>query len=249
MPRATIGSGKIDFGSDFVGANGSAAVLDADIEAFGVGTETYASTTDESGGILALGTGGSNDDNAVLRSGPFAPRDGKMVVRARFKYSAFTTIAVWFGWTETLDTTTPVMPSEFSGSAMTYNGTGGMLGIGIDTDGTTDDWRAVMGDGGAAISDSSAGIVAGATTTADRWFESEVILNENGSGEVWLGQSGAANSVNFNKLQLVKRFSTGTLLTNTDLFFAALMIEVRTGSARTLEVDYFYGEAGRDWRF
>ena len=75
------GLGKIYFGSDFVGANGSAAVLDSTIQAFGVGTETYATVVDESGGILALGTGASAADNAVLRSGPFAPRDGKMVVR------------------------------------------------------------------------------------------------------------------------------------------------------------------------
>jgi hypothetical protein len=245
----TIGSGKLYFGSEFVGANASAAVLDADVQAFGVGTETYAATVNESGGILALGTGGSNADNALIRSGPFAPRDGKMVVRARFKYPVFTTIAVWFGWAETLDTTTPVMPMEFSGTAMTYN-PGGMIGIGIDTDGNTDDWRAGMGDGSAAISDSSTGIRANATTTADRWFESEVILNEDGSGEVWLGDSSDVQTIITRpNLKLVKRFDAGTLLTPTDLFFAALMIEVRTGSARTLEIDYFYGEAGRDWRY
>ena len=47
----------------------------------------------------------------------------------------------------------------------------------------------------------------------------------------------------------IKRFSTGTLLTTTDLFFATLMIENRSGAARVLEVDYFDGEAGRDWRY
>src|SRR3990172_11648567 len=104
-------SGRIFFGSDFVGANGSAAVLGPDIQAFGVGTETYAATVDESGGILALGTGATDDDNAVLRAGPFAPRDGKIVVRARFKYSNVD-CAVFFGFAETLDTTTPVMPAE-----------------------------------------------------------------------------------------------------------------------------------------
>ena len=214
-----------------------------------MGTETYAATTNESGGILALGTGGTNDDNALIRSGPFAPRDGKMVVRARFKYPVFTTIAVWFGFAETLDTTTPVMPSEFATTSMTYN-PGGMIGLNIDTDGDTDDWRAVIGDGSAAISDSSNGIRANATTTADRWFESEVILNEGGSGEVWLGESGnVQGDSTLNKLTLVKRFDSGTLLTATDLFFAVLMIEVRTGSARTLEIDYFYGDAGRDWRY
>lgn len=242
------GRGKIYFGSEFVGANSSAAVLDSSIQAFGVGTETYAATVDESGGILALGTGSTDDDNAVLRSGPFAPRDGKLVLRARFKYSNVG-CAVFVGFTETLDTTTPVMPAEFATATMTHNGTGGILGLQYDADGTTDDFRAVMGDGGAAISDSSAGTRASATLTADRWFEAEIILNEDGSGECWFGHSGAANSAKENRMKLVKRFHAGTLLTSTDLFFACLMIEARSAAARTLEVDYFFGEAGRDWRY
>ena len=248
MPRAGIGNGPIDFGSHFVGANGSAAVLDSTIQAFGVGTETYAATVDESGGILALGCGSTDNDNAVLRSGPFCPRDGTMVLRARFKYSNVD-CAVFVGFTETLDTTTPVMPAEFATSTMTYNGSGGMIGLQYDVDGSTDDFRAVMGDGGAAISDSSSGTRASATLTADRWFEAEVILNVDGSGECWLGDSGHANSLLMNKRRLIKRFSTGTLLTATDLFFACLMIEARSANARTLEVDYFGGEAGIDWRY
>ena len=243
-----LGRGKIYWGSDFVGANGSAAVLGPDIEAFGVGTETYGTTVDESGGILALGTGSTDDDNAVLRAGPWAPRDGLMVVRARFKYSNVG-CAVFVGFTETLDATTPVMPAEFATATMTYNGTGGMVGFNYDADGTTDDFRAVMGDGAAAVSDSAQGTRATATLTADRWFEVEVILNLDGTAECWLGHSGDVNSLNFNNLTLVKRFSTGTLLTTTDLFFACLMIEARSAAARTLEVDLFEGEAGRDWRF
>ena len=52
-----------------------------------------------------------------------------------------------------------------------------------------------------------------------------------------------------NKRRLIKRFSTGTLLTSTDLFYAVLMIENRSAAANVLEVDYFYGEGGRDWRY
>lgn len=241
------GMGRIRAGSDFVGTNGSAAALTPDIQAFGVGTETYAATVDEAGGILALGSGSTDDDNAVLRMGPFAPRDGKLVCRARFKYSNVD-CAVFVGFTETLDTTTPVMPAEFATTTMTYRGTGGMIGFNYDVDGTTDDFRAVMGDGGAAISDSGSGTRANATLTADRWFEAEVVINEDGSGECWLSHVGNLNSSGEPKLSLVKRFSTGTLLTPTDLFFACLMIEARSANARTLEVDYFFVDAGRDWR-
>lgn len=238
----------IHFRHDFLGSNGSAAAL-VPIEAFGVGTETYASTVDESGGILALSTGASDDDNAVLRMGPFAPRDGTMVLTTRFKYSNVG-CAVWLGFAETLDTTTPVMPSEFATATMTYNGTGGMIGFNYDADGTTDDFRAVMGDGGAAISDSSNGTRANATLTADRWFEGQVILFPDGGGECWLGDSGHAQGSGTElKMRLVKRFSSGTLLTSTDLFFACLMIEARSAAARTLEVDFFDIKAGRDWRY
>src|SRR3990172_2514633 len=236
-------SGRIFFGSDFVGANGSAAVLGPDIQAFGVGTETHAATVDESGGILALGPGASDDDNPLIRCGPFSPRDGKMVMHCRFKYDALTTIAVFAGFAETLDTTTPVMPQEFATATLTYN-PGGSVGIGYDTDGTTDDFRAGMGDGGAAISDSGNGTRANATLTADLFFEAQVTLNEDGSAEVWFGDSGhPAGSGTENKLRLIKRFSTGTLLTVTDLFFAVLMVETRTTAASTLEIDYFGGEA------
>ena len=245
MPQGKLVQG----GADFQGANSSAAALGPDISAFGVGTETYAATVDETGGILALGTGATDDDNAVLTTtAKFAPRDGKMVLIARFKYDALTTIAVWVGWAEPLDTTTPVMPSEFSGTTMTYN-PGGQIGLSFDTDGDTDDFRAVMGDGSAAISDSGSGIRASATLTADRWFEAEVILNEDGSGECWLGDSGHANSGSENKMRLIKRFTTDTLLTTTDLFYPVVMIETRASAASTLEVDYLFWRCGRDWRY
>ena len=233
----------------FLGSNGDAASL-VPIQAFGVNTETYAATTDESGGILALGTAAADNDNAVLRMGPFAPRDGTISVRSRFKYSNVDT-SVFFGFSETLDTTTPVMPIEFAtGTTLTWNGTGGILGLIYDVDATTDDFRACMGDGGAAISDTGTlGHRANATLTADQWFEAEVVLYPDGSGECWFGDAGHANSANETPLRLIKRFTTGTLLTTTDLFFACLMHENRSGNARTLEVDYFEIRAGRDWRY
>ena len=242
------GGGRIYFGSDFAGNVVDASQLGPNLHSFGVGTEVYnASTVDETGGILSVATGGSDDDNFVLRAGVFSPRDGKMKVYSRFKYSNVG-CAIFFGFAETLDTTTPVMPAEFATATMTYN-PGGMVGFQYDSDGTTDDFRAVMGYGSAAISDSSNGTRVNATLTADRWFESEVVLNEDGSAELWFGDSGHANSTNENKFRLIKRFTSGTLLTTTDLFFAVLMIENRSGATRTLEVDCFEGEAGRDWRF
>lgn len=239
------GRGKIYVGSDFCGANGSAAVLDSDVQAFGVGTEVYAAKVDESGGVFRFTTGSTDNDNAVIRTGPFVPRDGKIVVTARFKYQNLG-CAVFVGLADTLDTTTPVMPAEFSTVTMTYSGA--LVGFSYDSNGTTDDFRAVMGSGSAAISDSANGTRANATLTVDNWFEAQVIVNEDGSAECWFGDSGHILSDGTLKLRLIKRFSTGTLLTTTALLFPVLMVEARSAAARILDIDYFFVSAGRDWR-
>lgn len=251
-------SGKIYFGSDFTGeygsvawgATGLVAPLADSVGFASVNEGSFASTVDESGGILAITTDTGDNDNALLFAGPFCPRDGKMVVHARFKYSNVD-VAVWVGFLETVSIATPVMPMEFATATMTYN-PGGVVGFNYDVDGTTDDFRAGMGDGSAAISDSSNGVRANATVTADQWFEAQVIVNEDGSAECWFGDAGhpqGGDAAAGNKLRLIKHFRTGTLLTPTDLFFAGLMVENRSANARVLEVDYFGGEAGRDWRF
>lgn len=250
----TLGRGRNRIYSDFVGQYADivwgtgtlVAPIESGIGFTSVNEGSFGSTVDESGGILAITTDTGDDDNAALIVGKFAPRDGKMVVRARFKYSNVD-CAVFFGFAETMSLTTPVMPAEFATVTMTYN-PGGLIGIQYDVDGTTDDFRAVMGDGSAAISDSGSGIRANATVTADRWLEAEVILNEDGSGEVWLGDTGHLLSSGEEKLNLIKNFRTGTLLTPADLFYAVLMVENRSANARVFEIDYIDVSAGRDWR-
>lgn len=204
---------------------------------------SFASTVDEDGGILAITTDTGDNDNAVLMAGPFKPSIGAVQMETRFKYSNVD-CAIYAGFTETLVTATPVMPAEFATATMTYNGTGGMVGIQYDVDGTTDDFRAVMGDGGAAVASSSNGIRANATVTADRWLIVRVILNQDGSAEIWLGDVGHIAN-NRPSMRLIQRFTAG--LTPADLFYAILMIENRSANARVLEVDYFTGEAFRDW--
>lgn len=254
MSFDSFASGKVYAGSDFTGgvpdgawtATGLGA-LPGGLAFTSVNEGSFAQTVDEACGILAVTTDTADDDNFALFAHGGAPRDGKMVMRARFKYSNVD-CAIFVGFAETLSATTPVMPAEFATATMTYN-PGGMVGFNYDVDGTTDDFRAVMGDGSAAISDSGNGTRVNATLTADNYFEAEVILNEDGSAECWFGDKGHPNGDNTgNKLRLIKRFSTGTLLTPTDVFYAVLMIENRSGNARVLEVDYFWAEFGRDWR-
>jgi hypothetical protein len=245
--------GRIPFGSDFTGiydsvAWGATNLVSGDLGPglgfTSVNEGSFASTVDETGGILAITTDTGDNDNAAIIAGPFSPSDGVMWAEARYKYSNVD-CAVFFGFAETMSLATPVMPAEFATATMTYN-PGGQVGIQYDVDGTTDDFRAVMGDGSAAVAGSGNGTRTNATVTADRWHITRVVLLEDGSAEVWHADVGHQDSNSVPKLRLIKKFSAG--LTSTDLFYAVLMIENRSGNARVLEVDYVFGEAGRDWR-
>jgi hypothetical protein len=155
-------------------------------------------------------------------------------MEARFKVADDLGVGIFAGFSETMALDTPVVPAEFATATMTYNGSGGMVGAQYDDDGTTDGWRAVMGDGGAAVASSANGILSTATApSADEWQIVRAHLNPDGSGEVYVDG------------KLIKKFTAG--LTATDLFYAVLIVENRTAAAREVEVDYFYARGNRDW--
>jgi hypothetical protein len=249
--------GKIEVFSDFTGIYDSVAwgatnlVAGDGLGGSGIGFASvnegsFASTVDEPGGILAITTDTGDNDNAVLLAGPFRAADGQLTFEARFKHSSATTPAIFAGFSETMALDTPVMPAEFATATMTYNGSGGMVGWSFDIDATTNDWRALMGDGGAAVSGSANGTRANATTTADRWLVARVELGQDTSAKCWLSDVGhVSRPDSIPELRLVKSFDAG--LTATDLVYAVLMIENRTGAANVLEVDYFSACGYRDW--
>lgn len=197
-------------------------------------------TVDEPGGILAFTTDTADNDNVVLKLGTFKPADGGMWMETRFKFNSATLACIWVGFTETLALDTPVIPSEFATATMTYNGSGGMIGIVHDPDATTNDFRAVMADGGANTggTDSANGVRANQTITADEFYLVRVEVDSDGSGRVYIGHDSST-------LELVKEYGVG--LTPTDVFYAVLGCENRSGAARVLEVDYFYAQGWRDW--
>lgn len=260
----TLGKGKILFDNDFTSIYDSYTVLTGGndlgggVSMIGVNEGSIASTVDETGGIIAITTDTADNDNHALVAGKFSPSDAALTVEARWKVSNVD-VAVFFGFTETLALDTPVMPAEFATTTMTYNGTGGMVGIQYDVDGTTDDYRAVMGDGGAntatkaslngiTVSSSlTAGIRFNADVTADQWIEGKIELWPDGSADVWFSSAAVVNAKSEPILQHVRYANAG--VTPGDLFFATLMAENRSGNARVLEVDYFRGWAGRDWRY
>jgi len=195
---------------------------------------SLAPTFDEPGGIMAITTDTGDNDNAALFAGVFKPADGGCVMEARFKVANVTTAALYCGFSETLALDTPVMPAEFATATMTYGGAGSIIGASFDPDGTTADWRAVFGDGGAVKSNADAnGTRAYQTVTNDYW---QIVRVEIGAdGDAWVYVNG----------KLIKTIKDAC--TTTDVQHAVLMVENRSGAANILEVDYFYAEGARDW--
>lgn len=236
--------GRTEVYEDFLGSVADGAWTATGVGAVGrlsftsVNEGSMVQTLDEPGGIVAITTDIADNDNIALFAGTFQPSLGAVVMEARYKYSNADT-SIFCGFTETLSLTTPVMPAEFATATMTYNGTGGMVGIQYDVDGTTDDFRACMGDGGVATGGSGNGTRANADVTADKWFTTRVEIDPSGTARVYHGDRSADG------LRLIKTFTAG--LTPTDQFHATLFAENRSANARVLEVDYFYASGGRDW--
>ena len=197
---------------------------------------SFAHTVDEPGGILAATTDTGDNDNIALYAGPFKPSDGGCFFEARFKVNSATLCAIFAGFSETLDATTPVCPAEFDTSTLTINGSGGMVGMLFDPDATTDVWKAVAGDGGAAAS--GAPVNAANTVVADEWDVVRVEIGADGRCSCYLAVSDGT-------FKLIKQWDDP--ITASDIQHAVLLFENRSGAARVAEVDYFWAEGGRDW--
>ena len=250
MPQG--GYGRIRVWDDFLGPDNDLTYGSGTVKVgnFGFVSENEGSfewTIDEPGGIVAITLDTADNDNAALFAGTFKPSDGGMTMEARFKVSTLNS-AIYVGFTETLALGTPVMPAEFATATMTYNGSGGMIGLQMDLDGTTDDFRAVGGDAGTSSGATRAGdtvtngIRANQTITADEWYIARVEVYSDGTGTCLIGHDGGASG----DLKVVAEYTTAPI-TSTDLFYAVLMCENRTAAANVLEVDYMNAEGFRDW--
>ena len=126
------------------------------------------------------------------------------------------------------------MPAEYATATMTYNGTGGMVGLQFDSDGTTDIWRSVFGDGGAIVAGATAGGVSGKRAAVANVYDIVTAeIDADGTGRVFLNGD------------LVEEVSGA--MTVTDNFFAAIMVENRAASAAVWEVDYALARGGADY--
>ena len=217
----------------------------------GVNEGVLGVTIDEPGGILSVTTDTADNDNQVIFAAGFKPADGGMWMEARLKLANVSAVktAAWVGFTETLSLTTPVVPAETATVTTTYNGTGGMVGFGFDSDATTIAWRFQAGDAGVALATRDAlgatgaaiGITANSQTiTADRWYLFRIEVKPDGKARGYFGDIGAAD-----KLKFIGE--TTVALGTGDTFHAVVMIENRDGNAEIMEVDYVEVEGHRDW--
>ena len=232
---------------------------------FGVNEGTLDFTVDEPGGILDITTDTGDNDNEVVVAAGFKPGDGGMEMEVRFKIPdsvAATRASVFVGFTETLDTATPVLPFERATATNTFNGTGGMIGIAFDSDSTLLEFFAIAGDAGAGLAsvdakgavtdatgvqlvtgtDSNA-VPGGTILTADRWYLVRVEVGPDRIGRVYLGDyDGGASLTKDLKLVL----ETTALLPD-ETYHAVAMIENRSAANERLEIDYPYARGSRDW--
>ena len=234
----------IYFGSDFGGHPPdvwptTGTLVGENLGFASVNEGSIANTVDESGGVWAVTTDTGDNDNAVFFSGTYRPLDGRMTLECRIKTDAITTSAMFVGFSETLALDTPVMPGEYDTTTLTYNGTGGMVGLLWDPDGTANDWRTVFGNGGAIVSGATTGgvvsssVVGGRDAVNDVYDIVRVELGNDGTGTV------LHNGVVIEEVTAA--------VTPGDMFHAVVMIENRDGSANVFEVDYITGFAGRNW--
>lgn len=236
--------GKLKVGSDFLGPDndltwGAGTVHIDGLGFVSVNEGSFEWTVDEPNGILAITTDTGDNDNFALMAGTFIPSvNAPLSLEARVKFSDASLVSMFIGFTETLALDTPVMPAEFATATMTYNGTGQMVGAQLDSDGTTDDWRAVFGDAGAVLTGAdAAGTRAVETITADEWYIIRVELEADGHQRVYVGHKA-------NGLKLVKEITDAP---TTNPMYAVLMGENRSGAAKVYEIDYFFVDGYRDW--
>ena len=251
MPRGNFG--EIRAFQDFLGSYEDVTwTADVDIDlnggwfAVSVNEGTIQNVVDEEGGIVQFLTDTGDNDAIALVSGPFKPSNGGCVTEARFKIADDLNVAVFAGFSETLDTNTPVMPAEYASTTMTINGSGGVAGLQYDLDGSNPDvFRPASGDGGAVTGTNKSGTAITATTTtssgqtvtADKFVVARVEISPSGRIDYLL----AADK----ELTLVESI-TGAVNAD-DMFFAVLMLENREAAAKEFEVDYVYARGFRDW--
>lgn len=259
--------GRIGTFEDFGGYEASQTISNAtvirvkDLSLVAVsGDETYINTVDESGGIASfVGDAAGAADGIAIYGAPAIPSsNGTLTMEARFKTSSATDFRMFCGWQETVSAAEPINPFTLSGTTLTANNGGNVVGFYTDTSADTDDYRfhasldgtelttAALGssiDGSTTLG--ALGIRAQATLTADSFIICRVQIDVAGGAEGWCGAVGMADQ---NGLSPIARMNSGSLDADA-LYFPILQLLAASTGQPTHKVDYFAWKGGRDWNF
>lgn len=257
--------GKLRVFEDFHGIGAAATISDAtagtrfnDLTLIAVsGDVAMDHTVDEGGGVASFSGAAGAADGIVITTSPMIPAgNGTMVMEVRAKVSAATDYRCFIGFQQTVSLSETVNPFTLSGTTLTDNDGGEVVGFYYDTQATTDDFRfhasaAGVADTSAALSYAlggattlgALGVRCNATLTADRWFIARVEIDPDGAARGYFGDETMAN---VNGLTLIAALKAGTLSTTVPYFPIAQLLEQSTGDP-THEVDYFLAEGNRDW--
>lgn len=257
--------GKIRVFEDFNGIAAAATISDGtagtrynDITIIAVsGDVAMTHTVDEGGGVAGFSGGAGAADGVVITTSPMIPTgNGTMVVEVRVKVSAATDYRFFCGFQQTVSLSETVNPFTLSGTTLTANAAGEVVGFYYDTGATTDDFRFMAGANSAASTSAaldyalggattlgSLGVRCNATLTADRWFIARVELDADGTARGYFGDETMAN---VNGLTHIATLRAGDLSTTVAYFPIVQLLEESTGDP-THEIDYFKALGNRDW--
>ena len=257
--------GRIGFFEDFLGAPAASTISDAtagtrwnEVTLVAIsGDVAMDHTVDESGGVASFSGAAGAADGVALLGSPMQPStNGTIVAGGRFKVSAATDYRFFGGLQETISLSETVNPYTLSGTTLTANAAGNVLGFYYDTQATTDDFRFMAGTNSAAATTGalsyalsgattlgSLGIRCNATLTADKWMVWRIELAPDGSARAYFGDETMANTTG---LTLIASLKSG-VVSSTALYVAHMHLAEQSTGDPTHEVDYFYQHGNRDW--
>lgn len=258
------GRGVVEVFEDFNGLLASTTLTSGtalrynELSAIGVsGNGTLISISSESGGVMdSVGAGAAADGVAWITSPAVPTSNGTMVLEARCQVTVATDFRCFIGFQQTTSLTEPVNPFTLSGTTLTANAAGEVVGFYYDTAATTKDFRFMAGSNssastaaaldyalGGATTLGSLGVRTNTTLTAARWFIARVEIDTDGTARGYFGDETMAN---VNGLTHIATLRAGDLST-TAVYFPIVQLLTQSTGATHGQIDYFRFRCHRDW--
>ena len=259
------GRGRVEVFEDFMGIAAAVTVSDAtagtrhnDLTLVAISGDAVMDwAVDESGGVATFsGAAGAGDGMAVFTSPGVPTSNGTMVIETRWKSSVVTDCRLFVGFQQTVSLSETVVPFTLSGTTLTVNAAGEVVGFYFDAQATTDDLRFMAGSNSSASTSAaldyalggqttlgSLGVRCNATVTASRWSVLRVEMDTDGTVR---GYAGDETMANVNGMTHIATLRAGDL-TTTALYFPIVTMTAHSTGDPLHNLDYFRAIYNRDW--